>query len=62
VVGGTRFTGGIGTIRGTLIGAIINGLLDKGLNQAGVHFSHQYIVKGLVVLAVVYLDVRRRKQ
>lgn len=62
VVGGTSFTGGIGAMRGTLIGAIIIGILDKGLNQAGVHFSLQYIVKGLVVLAAVYLDVRRRKQ
>jgi ribose transport system permease protein len=62
VVGGTSFMGGIGTMRGTLIGAIIIGILDKGLNQAGVHFSLQYIVKGVVVLAAVYLDVRRRNQ
>lgn len=61
VVGGTSFTGGIGTMPGTLIGAVIIGILDKGLNQAGVHFSLQYIVKGLVILAAVYLDVRRRK-
>jgi ribose transport system permease protein len=61
VVGGTSFTGGIGTVRGTLFGAIIIGILDKGLNQAGVHFSLQYIVKGVVVLVAVYLDVRRRK-
>ena len=60
VVGGTSFTGGIGTMPGTLLGAIIIGILDKGLNQAGVHFSLQYIVKGLVILAAVYLDVRRR--
>lgn len=61
VVGGTSFTGGIGTMPGTLIGAVIIGILDKGLNQAGVHFSLQYIIKGLVVLGAVYLDVRRRK-
>ena len=61
VVGGTSFTGGIGTMVGTLIGAIIIGILDKGLNQAGVHFSLQYIFKGLVILSAVYLDVRRRK-
>jgi ribose transport system permease protein len=60
VVGGTSFTGGRGTMYGTLIGAIIIGILDKGLNQAGVHFSLQYIVKGLVILAAVYVDVRRR--
>lgn len=61
VVGGTSFTGGIGTMPGTLLGAVIIGILDKGLNQAGVHFSLQYIVKGLVILAAVFLDVRRRK-
>lgn len=60
VVGGTSFSGGIGAIPGTLLGAIIIGILDKGLNQAGVHFSLQYIVKGAVILTAVWLDVRRR--
>ena len=60
VVGGTSFTGGRGTMVGTLIGAVIIGVLDKGLNQAGVHFSYQYIVKGLVILVAVYADVSRR--
>ena len=41
--------------------AVIIGVLNKGLNQAGVHFSLQYVVKGAVILAAVYLDVRRRK-
>ncbi|MEI7899980.1 MAG: ABC transporter permease [bacterium] len=62
VVGGTSFSGGIGSLPGTLLGAIIIGILDKGLNQAGVHFSLQYIVKGLVILVAVYADVRRRKE
>jgi ribose transport system permease protein len=61
VVGGTRFTGGIGTMPGTLLGAIIIGILDKGLNQASVHFSIQYIVKGAVILTAVWLAVHRRK-
>ena len=61
VVGGTSFSGGIGALPGTLLGAVIIGILDKGLNQAGVHFSLQYIVKGLVILIAVYTDVRRRK-
>jgi len=61
VVGGTSFTGGVGTMYGTLIGAVIIGILDKGLNQMGVHFSLQYIIKGLVILGAVYMDVRRRK-
>ena len=48
-------------VSAVLIGAVIIGILDKGLNQYGVHFSAQFIVKGLVVLAAVYIDVRRRK-
>jgi ribose transport system permease protein len=61
VVGGTSFSGGVGSIPGTLLGAVIIGILDKGLNQAGVHFSLQYIIKGAVILTAVGLDVRRRK-
>lgn len=60
VVGGTSFTGGRGTMLGTLLGAVIIGILNSGLNQAGVHFSVQHMVKGLVILAAVYIDVRRR--
>ena len=62
VVGGTSFSGGIGTMPGTLLGAIIIGILDKGLNQAGVHYSLQYVVKGLVILGAVLLDVLRRRK
>lgn len=61
VVGGTSFTGGIGSMQGTLLGAIIIGILDKGLNQAGVHFSLQYVTKGMVILGAVYLDVLRQR-
>ena len=61
VVGGTSFTGGRGTMFGTMLGAVIIGILDKGLNQAGVHYSLQYIVKGAVILVAVYLDVRRNR-
>lgn len=60
VVGGTSFTGGIGSIPGTLLGAAIIGTLDKGLNQARVHFSWQDVIKGAVILAAVWFDVRRR--
>jgi ribose transport system permease protein len=60
VVGGTSFTGGVGSMYGTLIGAVIIGILDKGLNMAEVHFSYQYVVKGAVILAAVYIDARRK--
>ena len=62
VVGGANFAGSVGTMLGTFLGAIIIGILDKGLNQVGVHFSLQYIVRGLVILSAVYLDVQRRSR
>ena len=61
-VGGASFSGGRGTLFGTLLGAIIIGILDKGLNQTGVHFSIQYMVKGAVLLAAVSADVWRQKR
>ncbi|HMJ64943.1 MAG TPA: ABC transporter permease [Candidatus Binatia bacterium] len=61
-VGGASFSGGRGTLFGTLLGAIIIGILDKGLNQTGVHFSIQYMVKGAVLLAAVSADVWRQKK
>jgi ribose/xylose/arabinose/galactoside ABC-type transport system permease subunit len=61
VIGGVSFTGGVGTMVGTLLGAIVIGILNKGLNQAGVHFSYQDMIKGLVILAAVFIDVRGRK-
>jgi ribose transport system permease protein len=61
VVGGTSFSGGIGSMPGTLLGAIIIGVLGAGLNMAGVNHYVQYIIKGVVILAAVWLDVRKRK-
>lgn len=60
-VGGASFNGGRGSMLGTLLGAVIIGILDKGLNQTGVHFSYQYIVKGAVLLAAVGVDLWRQK-
>lgn len=45
---------------GTLLGAVIIGILNKGLNQAGVHCWLQYVATGVVILAAVYLAVPQR--
>jgi len=61
-VGGVSLSGGVGTMGGTLLGAAVIGVLNKGLNQAEVHFSWQYVMKGLVILAAVYFDSLRRRR
>lgn len=60
VLGGTSLTGGRGWIVGTLVGALIIGVLNNGLNLIGVSSFFQQVVKGAVILIAVLLD--RKKQ
>jgi ribose transport system permease protein len=61
VLGGASFTGGVGRIGGTLIGAIIIGVLNNGLNMLNVAAFWQYVAKGVVILLAVLVDVMRKK-
>nr|WP_026682691.1 ribose ABC transporter permease [Priestia megaterium] len=56
VIGGTSLAGGRGRITGTLIGALIIGVIDNGLNLLHVSSFYQQIVKGVVILLAVILD------
>ncbi|WP_219838080.1 ABC transporter permease [Paenibacillus sp. R14(2021)] len=56
VLGGTSLSGGKGWIVGTLIGAIIIGVLDNGLNLLNVSSFYQQVVKGVVILIAVLFD------
>lgn len=59
VLGGTSLTGGRGWIVGTLIGALIIGVLNNGLNLMGVPSFFQQVVKGAVILLAVLLDRKK---
>jgi len=56
ILGGTSFVGGVGSIWGTLIGALIITVLSNGLILVGVPDVWQYIIKGMVIIAAVAID------
>lgn len=61
VLGGTSLSGGRGRIMGTLIGALIIGTLNNGMNLLGVSSFYQQVVKGIVIIIAVLLD-RKNKE
>ncbi|GIM46716.1 ribose ABC transporter permease [Collibacillus ludicampi] len=60
ILGGTSFTGGVGTIQGTIIGALIMGVLSNGLTLLDVSYYWQLVVKGVVIIIAVLLDYLRK--
>jgi ribose transport system permease protein len=61
IIGGASFFGGVGTVWGTLIGALIISVLRNGLNLLGISADWQVVVIGSVIIAAVYIDVLRQK-
>lgn len=62
VLGGTSLAGGEGTVFGTLIGALIVGVLANGLNLLGVHTFYQLVLQGVVLIFAVLLDMTLKGQ
>lgn len=62
VIGGTSFSGGVGSLGKTVIGAILIGTLNNGLTLMGVDFDWQLVVRGIVIIAAVMADTVWRQQ
>jgi len=61
VLGGTSFNGGIGTLGGTVVGVLIIGVLNNGMNLLKINSYWQYVVKGCVILGAVYIDFMKKR-
>jgi len=60
VLGGTSLAGGIGSVFGTIVGALIIGILNNALNLLNVSPYYQLLAKGLVILIAVLLDQKEK--
>jgi len=61
VIGGTSFAGGIGTIWGTLVGALIIGVINNGLDLLNVSPFSQQVVKGVIIVIAIIIDERKNR-
>jgi len=61
VIGGTSFTGGVGTVFGTIVGALIIGVLNNGLDLLNVSAYWQQVLKGIIIVGAVLLDKLKHK-
>ena len=59
VIGGTSLSGGVGRVTGTLIGALIIGVMNNGLDLMGIQSYYQQILKGALIVGAVMLDQKR---
>ena len=60
VIGGTSLTGGVGSIIGTVFGALIIAVINNGLDLMGVSSYYQQVIKGTIIVLAVLLDTSRR--
>lgn len=56
-IGGASASGGVGKVMGAVIGAFIMGVMNNGMSILGIGIDYQQVIKGLVLLAAVWVDV-----
>ncbi|MEI6196741.1 MAG: ribose ABC transporter permease [Verrucomicrobiota bacterium] len=61
VIGGTSLSGGVGGVGGTILGALLIGVINNGLDFLNVSSYYQAIVKGVIIVGAVWLDSKQKK-
>ena len=60
VIGGTSLNGGVGGVGGTVLGALLIGVINNGLDLLNVSSYYQQVVKGVIIVGAVWLDRSNR--
>lgn len=60
VIGGVSMSGGAGNLLGTLVGALIIGIIQNGLDILGVSPFYQQVIQGLIIIVAVFLDIKSK--
>ncbi len=61
-IGGASASGGVGKVLGAVIGAFIMGVMNNGMSIMGIGIDYQQVIKGLVLLAAVFIDVYNKNK
>ncbi len=61
VIGGTSLMGGVGSIPGAILGALVMASLDNGMSMMNTEAFWQYITKGFILLLAVWVDIKTKK-
>ncbi|GAA6142082.1 sugar ABC transporter permease [Hydrogenophaga sp. 5NK40-0174] len=61
-IGGASASGGVGKVMGAVIGAFIMGVMNNGMSIMGIGIDYQQVIKGLVLLAAVFVDVYNKNR
>ncbi len=61
VIGGTSLAGGVGTITGTILGVLLIGEINNGLDLLSVSSYYQAVIKGVIIVGAVWLDRRQSR-
>jgi inositol transport system permease protein len=61
VIGGTSLSGGVGSVIGTILGVLLIGIINNGLDLQGVSSYYQAVIKGVIIVGAVWLDRRQSR-
>jgi putative multiple sugar transport system permease protein len=61
-IGGASASGGVGKVFGAVVGAFVMGVMNNGMSILGIGIDYQQVIKGLVLLAAVFVDVANKSK